>query len=462
MSVAIDLTKTVKEIITTMKTVIDDIQDNYQTKTDIADTYESQTDASTAHTALQNSIAAKQDKLTFDDTPTVDSLNPVTSDGIRTYVDNINSTLNTAISKKADSTDIVQSDWNITDMSDKGYIKNKPDTWLTTNLSRPNATNGVKDYTMRSMIDIARANRLVFLPADQIIIEQTVDGGITWTDAGFDDKRKAGLFDGTTDFALGIPKIDGKENALCGLRVTITAMEYNVPDGTAETDKYNYWNKTYVKRAERYCSLDSFYIWCSSASNRIKIKIEMATGNKASNWVTCFSDDTFGMTGEAGGNCINITNNNGWYTFGGDTTQYDNFWNYRLTFMTASNRLNDNITIRPEITQSIISICGYGENIWTKPNRLAYNGHLYTWDSSQNATFPANITANIFKGSLNGNAATATKATQDSNGNDISTTYATKTEIAAIDLSNYYTKSQVDSAISTAISAIIDGDSKSY
>ena len=31
-----------------------------------------------------------------------------------------------------------------------------------------------------------------------------------------------------------------------------------------------------------------------------------------------------------------------------------------------------------------------------------------------------------------------------------------------IDLSNYYTKAQVDSAISTAISAIVDGNNKSY
>lgn len=31
-----------------------------------------------------------------------------------------------------------------------------------------------------------------------------------------------------------------------------------------------------------------------------------------------------------------------------------------------------------------------------------------------------------------------------------------------VDLSNYYTKTQVDSAISTAISAIVDGDSNSY
>lgn len=51
----------------------------------------------------------------------------------------------------------------------------------------------------------------------------------------------------------------------------------------------------------------------------------------------------------------------------------------------------------------------------------------------------------------------ATKAAQDASGNVITTTYATKS-----DLSNYYTKAQVDSAISTAISGIVDGDSKSY
>lgn len=58
---------------------------------------------------------------------------------------------------------------------------------------------------------------------------------------------------------------------------------------------------------------------------------------------------------------------------------------------------------------------------------------------------------------ISGTASTATKATQDDYGHVISTTYATKA-----DLRNYYTKAQVDSAISTAISAIVDGDSKSY
>lgn len=123
-----------------------------------------------------------------------------------------------------------------------------------------------------------------------------------------------------------------------------------------------------------------------------------------------------------------------------------------------------------------------------------------TFDKAPTANSSNPVTSGGIKTALdtkldkNGNASTAIKATQDSNGNNIITTYATKTEVAGkqakltfdstptanssnpvtsdgikkaidaktVDLSNYYTKTQVDSAISTAISAIVDGDSKSY
>ena len=39
------------------------------------------------HTSLQNSINTKQDKLTFDSTPTANSSNPVTSAGIKAAID---------------------------------------------------------------------------------------------------------------------------------------------------------------------------------------------------------------------------------------------------------------------------------------------------------------------------------------------------------------------------------------
>lgn len=53
----------------------------------IADTYYKKADASTIHQSFQNQINTKQDKLTFDSTPTANSHNPVTSDGIRKAID---------------------------------------------------------------------------------------------------------------------------------------------------------------------------------------------------------------------------------------------------------------------------------------------------------------------------------------------------------------------------------------
>lgn len=53
----------------------------------IADTYYKKSDASTIHQSFQNQINTKQDKLTFDSTPTADSNNPVTSDGIKKAID---------------------------------------------------------------------------------------------------------------------------------------------------------------------------------------------------------------------------------------------------------------------------------------------------------------------------------------------------------------------------------------
>lgn len=55
----------------------------------IADTYYKVTDAATVHKSFQNRINSKQDKLTFDKTPTAGSTNPVTSDGIKDAIDSL-------------------------------------------------------------------------------------------------------------------------------------------------------------------------------------------------------------------------------------------------------------------------------------------------------------------------------------------------------------------------------------
>lgn len=57
----------------------------------------------------------------------------------------------------------------------------------------------------------------------------------------------------------------------------------------------------------------------------------------------------------------------------------------------------------------VSEIRGYGDTYWTAGNKYAASDHLYSWDSSKNATFPSNVTASKFIGALQGNADTATK-----------------------------------------------------
>lgn len=126
-------------------------------------------------------------------------------------------------------------------------------------------------------------------------------------------------------------------------------------------------------------------------------------------------------------------------------------------------------------------------NNWTDWRAIAFTDEINNYAPTKtgggaSGTWGINITG------------TATKATQDASGNVITDTYATISALSSyqtkitfdstptanssnpvtsagikaaidaktVDLSNYYTKTQVDSAISTAISAIVDGDSKSY
>lgn len=54
----------------------------------------------------------------------------------------------------------------------------------------------------------------------------------------------------------------------------------------------------------------------------------------------------------------------------------------------------------------------YGQALWSAPNALAKNDHMYSWDVDQNVTFQKNVTANTFIGALTGNASTASSATK--------------------------------------------------
>ena len=267
----------------------------------------------------------------------------------------------------------------------------------TGNLRRPFQIKGqVDDITLESLLNTTRANRLAFLPADQIIIEKTTDGGTTWVDAEISDASKVALFSETREI-IYIPLLNEARNTLCGLRVTFTAMKYNVPANTPETQKYNYWSSEYVSSTERYNKIHSLYFWVTAVNDGIGVKAEIATGANPTNWITKYENNSWAMTGESGGNYIRFDAS----LFGGGTNQTSNTWNWRITFMTKGKNGDDTLsTSRTSVRQGIYEIRGYGPSWWTKGNEYAANDKIYTHDYNKNVTFPAKVTATSFAGSL--------------------------------------------------------------
>lgn len=273
--------------------------------------------------------------------------------------------------------------------NDKGYFAGSvPESSIS-------ATTGLADVPplARALIDNCRSNKLAFLPADQVIVEKTIDGGKTWIDAGVSDATKASTFSGVQNGGIVLPQISGKMNTLCGVRVTFTAMKYNVPSGTAETDKYKYWNKNYVKSAERYCNLDYFWLWVSSSNNAISVKLEAASGAYPDNWNTRY-DGGLRMTGWSGPDIIKQPGN----VFGGGTSQTSQFWNYRFTFMTVPPSGKTELSTGFETqAQVIYAIRGYGTRVWSAPNNLMNIDTIYSVGVDKSTTFPAAVSAPIFK-----------------------------------------------------------------
>ena len=257
----------------------------------------------------------------------------------------------------------------------------------TSRLREPAYVLGSTTVTARPLFDVLRGDRTAFLPASQIIIEQSTDAGVTWVNAGVSDTVKTRLFTGQRP-TISIPLKNGVKSTDCMIRITITGMRYNVPDGTSEIEKYNYWNSSYILSTERYFTAQEGWAWVSSNSDRIYFKAERATGVNSTSWAT---DREGYMVGWSGGNYFSLSGNN----FGGFTSQTGNYWNWRFTFRTCSNNNTfkdaDLSTIQPTTTQVISHIKISGQNVWTVPNNYMYNDHLYTWDEFQDAIFPTKV-----------------------------------------------------------------------
>ncbi len=230
-----------------------------------------------------------------------------------------------------------------------------------------------------SLIDAAcsnihSANRFAFAKAAGITIEYSTNGS-TYSTYSTTDAAKVNLVSGNGNtYYIGARSSSTTVNDK--LRITLNATNMGL---------YTRLRKLLINISTNY----------ATGSNVI---IEKSMKGSESTYTTI---GTYQISGWSGWNSIPINS-----AFGGGNNQTGNIANLRLTF--GITGVNAEQTSNALVITDII---GIGDTYWSYPSTMAKTGHIYSYDSSQNTTFPANVTATTFIGALSGNATTATNVT---------------------------------------------------
>ena len=217
-----------------------------------------------------------------------------------------------------------------------------------------------------AMIGSLGANRWAFLPAAQISIEYTLDGGVTWLDYdGLSDGSKTGLFTDDISTNIWLGHNSAKHAITTGelLRITITCS----PDGGTTSNMYQFINKFAIfssgnDRLGRYVTI----------LGRTETNVE----SNVDTWVTLVDKAIIG-----GNSGWSIINTNEIKLFG--NTYKQNYGQIRFIF-------GQNLPTTSDYIYVVNKIHAYGM-AWTTPSNMAKAGHLYDFDSNQNMISPGSI-----------------------------------------------------------------------
>lgn len=218
------------------------------------------------------------------------------------------------------------------------------------------------------------ANRFAFGNPKGITVEYSNDAGNTWLDYGESNINKGRLLVNGYPFVIGKVKSSTPANDM--LRVTIDTSFFT------GINSYSILNKFCINISSQgsqgtYCTIQK------ALQSAPTVFTDVVTNVPISGW-----------------SGYNIINTDDIITYGNHpTNQYG-----RLRFIFGNT---GNPTDYPGMTVS--KICAFGGVGWDTPSNMAKNGHLYTYDYAQNATFPAKVTATKFIGTLQGNANSASK-----------------------------------------------------
>lgn len=225
-----------------------------------------------------------------------------------------------------------------------------------------------------AMIPSLGANRMAFALARGITVEYSRNGGETWIDYGLSDIHKTAIFSGPmVNFGIVIGKPTKNTSTGKYENISVNNRARIIVDTNSLTGSNIYTN------------LNKFVIYAStSGSTGCKVTIDGQTkaNSDAGNdtWETFADADIGGWAG------YNVINTSSIITYGNTSAQYTKL---RFTFYCLGNQ-----SMETYGGLQIINIYGFGGVGWSIPSNMARWGNIYTYDSNQNAIFPASITAN--------------------------------------------------------------------
>lgn len=215
-----------------------------------------------------------------------------------------------------------------------------------------------------AMVPFLGANRLAFANAAGITIEYSRDSGMTWIDYGASDAQKLNLTSGAGGAGLNIGKCDStnKDDGTYQLRITFNTSSCGI-----------------------YTQLNKFCIYLSTdGSVGVTCTIEGAL--QASPDSYAIFKNSIPVSGWSG---YNIINTSSFTTYG--NTPASQYGRLRFTFKSTGGSTTYN-------GLKVQNIFGYGGVGWVTPSNMARWGQIYSYNSSQEVTFPAKVTATSFSG----------------------------------------------------------------
>ena len=213
----------------------------------------------------------------------------------------------------------------------------------------------------RNLVDFSRANKMAFIPADKVTIEFSTNGGSTWTDAGYTNAQKAALFAGNIAGSIRACGTTGDASGITSGHQT--KIDITLP-------------------SNRYCSMEQFFIWFSGPNSQYDVLLDVYVSTYGAQTTFTKIIEDAQVKGDSGPNMYWFTRRNFW-----GTNQSAHVYTLRFIFKVGPLKVS-------EVTRAsvVYDIRGYGPNCWSSANSMMKVDHLYSWDTNQNATFPANLT----------------------------------------------------------------------